>query len=416
MAKTSPDLGPEDSPRFLLAFKSEISADLAALVSPEERNSITEHFIGTCRSRFAYVTDAARRMDPFWLQLVRNDLNHFYNAHYRGNREPADLPDEVVGEIECGLSAFISRWAERYWDNVDEWTRIEAFSIAVGKGLIKLRAKLSGYRTFGSGVPFGYYFARSCGWALRDALRKTRTPSGKMVLTIVDPVELPEASDEDSVRVAKLREARQVPTELSREAEYLEWRGYLRWLGLFCGWKCPIRETYFLLVTGAERRGVRKPHRGRRLLTDRLLRQLLECIERRKMEKPGKDGKFEQFLVAEALQGRLDVAPNKVPQLLAEFDRFCAQRVRSLARPKVPDEKKSLWVEAASELIEALKARQESSLRMQPYHLISASMGLTPLDVVVLDHFKRALSRIYKRREFFWESLIKRSREALGSG
>ena len=43
-------------------------------------------------------------------------------------------------------------------------------------------------------------------------------------------------------------------------------------------------------------------------------------------------------------------------------------------------------------------------------------MGLTPLDVAVLDRFRLALNRIYKRQGDFWESFAKRSREFLGDG
>jgi hypothetical protein len=420
MATSKANLGPEDYPKFLLDLKSEISVDLKALVSQEERKAITERFIQTCQGKFAYATEAARQQDPFFRLLVRNDLNYFFNGLYGEGRKPADLSDDALGELESGLCGITLRKAHAFWDNVNEWTRIEAFRLAVGTDAIKLRAILSGYRTFvtskKSAPTFSQYFARSYKWSLLTLLKKTSTSDGDELVSIVDPAELAGFASGDSARAAYLRLVRQIPTQLSRDPEYSEWRGYLRWLGLFCGWRCPIRETYFLLVTGAERRRVRQRGRESRVLNDRLLQQLLECIERRKLDKPAKDGEFEQFLVGEAIEGRLDISPDKVPVLLDEFDRFCAQRVRNLARPYFPDGKKSLWVKAAAELIEALKTFRDSSVRIQPYHLISVSMGLTPLDVVVLDRFRLALNRIYKRQGDFWESFAKRSKESLDGG
>jgi hypothetical protein len=413
---------------FLLASWEKISVDLPAHLSPEERKAIVERFIWTRKGEFAYSRERAREHEPYFLLLVRNDLNRFYNKHYRLEGEMAvELSQDAVLELAGGLALntldrLAGFWKSR-WPDAD--MRSQAYLDAIGEGGQELRKVLGVYRVFAESgqcaVPFLSYFSQNYEWKLRD-LRRGEIKWWRIGGQEIVPVEPDERSGELKPDVPDRITLRRVFADLSRRPQFREWRGVLRWLAWFGEERNPVLETYFMLVTGVERSAkVRAAASPGPLLDEVRLPQLIGCVLRRRAQITGKDGKFEAFLVEEARALRLAVSPHEVPQLLREYDRFCAHRVRDLARQIMStlksgnDAPGALFEQAVTDLIERIGAHAGALATLQhPYQFISDEVGLTATDVAALDHFRRARGRIYNRRRKFWKSFQRPLAEALG--
>jgi hypothetical protein len=140
--------------------------------------------------------------------------------------------------------------------------------------------------------------------------------------------------------------------------------------------------------------------------------------------KPGRDGHFAHFIREMSRSGEIDVSPNAVGQLLREFNRFTARRVRELARRKL--EKGSNGTPSGSEVFDRgfgrLLAEFESCKKAWTpdqgalFEFVGQGLGMPIEDVAALDTFVRTLGRVYKRHPRFKALIRSVLLEELGLG
>jgi len=414
MAKSTDPLGREEYPQLLLALREKIAFDLAIPLSEEEKERVFEDFVRIRAGELASIDpDGVRFQHPSFLILLQNEFTRFYNEFYAVEGEAVELSSGDLDELVKNLESSTMALAAQMFRDVDIDIRRQVFSDVIGPGSIGLRRLLSGYRLFRGDKPdaaFTSFFVQQYRWRMKDRWERDdiRRKRQEAVLEELRHEALREVWEPET-KVLDREALAAIFFNLSRRPDCSLWRGYLRWLGRFGDCPSPILETYFMLSTGGEWDAVDRATPRQPVLDVVRLQELVEALDRRKSEKPGKDGQLEVFLAAEVEGGRLLVSPGQLSQLLREFDRFSARRVRSLARQqsasKYAEGKSGVTVfdRSVNRLIRIVEGQRKAMGSRISYALMAERTGMTMLDIAALDHFRRALGRVYSRRGKFLE-------------